>query len=241
MGKKDKNLIIISIIIAVVSLIIATYAVIVINKFGDEDFFNDKVGASIEVYVKKQQDKQAAAQAVPAEPIEVSLDDDAVKGDLNAPVTIVEFSDYQCPYCGRFFKDTLPQIQEKYIDTGKVKYVFRDYPLGFHPKARPAGMAAECVGELGGDEAYYKYHDILYKNQKALDNDSLKKYASDLGYDIADCLDSEKYADEIQNDFKDGASYGITGTPAFFINGRLLVGAQPFAAFEQLIEAELNK
>lgn len=171
----------------------------------------------------------------------VSLDDDPSKGSDNAPVTIIEFSDYQCPYCARFWRDTLPQIEEEYIETGKVKFVYRDFPLGFHQYAQKAAEAAECADEQGN---YWDYHDKLFENQNALDTASLKQYAKDLGLDTAkfnDCLDSGKYASEVQKDFEDGQAAGVTGTPAFFINGQSVVGAQPFSAFKQVIDAELVK
>jgi len=233
----------ITLILSVVALAISVYSVISIASLNEEEVFNEKVEVGIETYVQKQQDTAQAAQAppVPTEPIDVSTDDDAMKGDKDAPVTIIEFSEYQCPYCKRYVDQTLGQIQEKYIDTGKVKYVFRDFPLDFHQNAKPAAMAAECVKAEGGDDAYWEYHDTLFENQQAISPDDLKGYASDMGYDIADCLDNEEYADEVDADTEEGKSYGVRGTPAFFINGRFLSGAQPFAAFEKLIEEELNK
>lgn len=237
---------------SIVALAISVYAgfnayQLKANLLGAEndDAFNAKVEQGINAFIKKQQDEMEAAQAAQAAeantPVDVSLDNDAVEGDADAPVTIVEFSDFQCPYCGRYVKDTYPQIKEKYIDTGKVKYVFRDFPLGFHQNARPAAIAAECVREQGGDSAFWEYHDTLFANQEALSADDLKGYASDMGYNIDSCLDSEKYGDEVDADMAEGASYGVSGTPAFFINGKKLVGAQPFAQFEAAIEAELNQ
>src|SRR3990172_7919363 len=110
--------------------------------------------------------------------VKASLDDDAVLGDKNAPVTIIEFSDYQCPYCGRHFSETFPQLKSEYIDTGKVKIVFRDFPLTqIHPMAQPSAEAAECVREKGGDEAYWKMHDKIFENQQVLSVDNLKLWA----------------------------------------------------------------
>ncbi len=236
----NKKLLSVALALSVIALAVSVYTTVSSAQFHAEENFNEKVEVSIEAYVKKQQEKNTPPPA-PTEPIDVSIDDDAIKGDANAPVTIIEFSEYQCPFCKRYVDQTLTEIQKKYIDTGKVKYVFRDFPLGFHQNAKPAAMATECVHELGGDEAYWKYHDKLFENTQALDSDSLKKYASDMGYDIADCLDSEKFSDEVDADAKEGSSYGVQGTPAFFINGRFLSGAQPFAAFEALIEEELAK
>ena len=175
----------------------------------------------------------------PAGKVQVSVDDDAVLGDSDAPVTMIEFSDYECPFCGRHFSDTYPQIKKDYVDTGKVKIVFRDFPLSFHPNAQKAAEAAECAGEQG---KYYEMHDKLYQNQQALDVASLKAYAQQLGLKTADfnkCLDDGKMASEISKDASEGGSYGVQGTPAFFINGKLVSGAQPFAAFKAAIDAEL--
>jgi protein-disulfide isomerase/plastocyanin len=171
--------------------------------------------------------------------VEVSMDDDAVKGDENAPVTIIEFSEFQCPFCGKFFEETYPQIVKNYVDTGKVKYVFRDFPLDFHPNAQKAAEAAECAGE---QDKYFEMHDLLFANQDALDVASLKSYAKKLKLNTADfdeCLDSGAMADEVAKDLADGQSYGITGTPGFFINGKMLSGAMPYEAFEAEIEAAL--
>jgi len=183
-----------------------------------------------------------ANPSAPSEPqrVQASVDDDPVLGDPNAPVTIIEFSDYQCPFCARFWSQTLPLIKSEYIDTGKVKLVYRDFPLtSIHPMALPAAEAAECVHEQGGDEAYFEYHDVLFENSQFLSVEGMKQWAQDLGYDISDCLDSGQMRSEVQKDLADGQSYGVTGTPGFLINGKLLSGAQPFPAFQQAIEAEL--
>ena len=172
--------------------------------------------------------------------IQVSTDDDPVKGSNDAPVTMIEFSDFECSFCALFYLQTLPQIEENYIQTGKVKFVYRDYPLSFHPHAQTAAEAAECAKE---QEKYWEYHDKLYNNINDLDNESLKQYAKDLGLDITqfnECLDSGKMASEVEKDFQDGASYGISGTPTFFINGVMVVGAKPYEVFQQVIEQELN-
>ena len=171
--------------------------------------------------------------------VEVSLDDDAVKGSLDAPVTIVEFSDFECPFCGKYIQETYPSIVSEYIDTGKVKYVFRDFPLSFHKNAQKAGEAAECAGEQG---KYWEMHDILFENQDALDVETLKMYAVSLGLDtdkFNTCLDSGAMEEEVKADMADGQKYGVSGTPAFFINGKMISGAQPFEAFKKEIDAAL--
>ena len=171
--------------------------------------------------------------------VEVSIDDDAVKGDVNAPVTIIEFTDYECPFCSRHYTSTMPQLQKEYIDTGKVKYVVRDFPLGFHTQAQKSAEAAECAGEQG---KYFEMHDKLFDNGVQGGVSSFKQFAGQIGLNQGDfdsCLDSDKMASEVQKDSQDGQKYGVQGTPAFFINGRLISGAQPFSAFKQAIDAEL--
>ncbi|MBM3230076.1 DsbA family protein [Candidatus Pacearchaeota archaeon] len=166
-------------------------------------------------------------------------DDDAVKGDEDAPVTIVEFSDYECPFCGRWFLQTYPQLKKEYIDTGKVKMVFRDFPLSFHKNAQMASEAAECVRDKGGDTAYWAFHDILFTKQAQLSEANVKTWAKEQGYDVTDCLAKGTFRKEVLADLADGQAAGVQGTPAFFINGKLISGAQPFAVFKQAIDAAL--
>jgi len=174
--------------------------------------------------------------------IEVSIDDDSILGDPNAPVTIIEFSDYECPFCSRFYVNTLPQLKSEYIDTGKVKLIYRDFPLSFHQNAQKAAEATETARELGGDEAFWKMHDKIFENQQSISEQDLIKYAGEIGLNedkFKEILNSGKYGDEVQKDFQDGQKAGVQGTPTFFINGKPLVGAQPFEAFKQVIEGEL--
>lgn len=169
----------------------------------------------------------------------VSVDDDPARGPQCAPVTIIEFSDFQCPACSRYVNETLPLILATYGD--QVRYVFRDFPIPSHPQAQKAAEAAQCAFEQG---KFWDYHDMLFQNQGALDVPSLKSYAVALGLDESTfslCLDSGKYAAEVQKDFDDGVAYGVTGVPTFFINGRKVVGAQPFSTFQSIIEEELAK
>ncbi len=182
--------------------------------------------------------QQAAGQTAR---VEVSEDDDVVIGEKDAPVTIIEFSDYECPFCGRHFEQTHPQLVKDYINTGKVRLVFRDFPLSFHPNAQKSAEAAECVRYVSkSDEAYWKMHDKIFENQKILSIDKLSVWARELGYDIDSCLDSDKFADEVKKDLADGSAAGVGGTPSFFINGKMLEGAQPYSSFKQLIDSELS-
>lgn len=182
----------------------------------------------------------AQPQPAPDEPsrVSVSADDDPSWGPADAPVTIVEFSDFQCPYCARV-APTIKQIKETYGDS--VRIVYRDYPLPMHENAQKAAEAAECADDQG---TFWEYHDMLFANQGALDAASLKRYAGELELNTAEfdsCLDSGKHADEVRKDMAEGSSYGVSGTPAFFVNGILVSGAQPFSAFQQIIDSELNK
>jgi protein-disulfide isomerase len=192
------------------------------------------------VPIQEKQPVAAPTQNPPSPSrVMVEIGDDAVLGDPDAPVTIIEFSDYECPFCGRHFDQTYDQIKTEYVDTGKVKIVFKDFPLSFHENAQKAAEAAECAGEQG---KYYEMHDKLFENQNALDVASLKTYAKEIGLKTADfntCLDSGAMADEVQKDFSDGQAAGVTGTPGFFINGVKLTGAQPYSAFKAAIDAEL--
>jgi protein-disulfide isomerase len=167
------------------------------------------------------------------------MDDDAVKGDENAPVTIIEWSDYECPYCGRFYSQTFGQIDEQYIETGKVKFVYRDFSLPFHSNAQKAAEAAECAGE---QKRYYDMYDKLFREGIGGGVDAFKQYASEIGLDTVqfnDCLDSGRMASETAKDMEDGKAAGITGTPGFIINGELILGAQPFENFKKVIEGKL--
>lgn len=171
--------------------------------------------------------------------LDVSADGDPVLGDENAPVTIIEFSDFQCPYCKKGY-ETMELVKKDYIDSGKVKLVFRDFPLSFHPEAESAALAAECAYEQG---KFWEYHSLLFENQAELSKENYKNWAQDLGLDTVkfnDCFDSKKYLDEVQADLADGQKYGVSGTPAFFVNGKLISGAQPYEVFKFEIETALK-
>ena len=187
----------------------------------------------------------AASKSPPAERGSLpTADDDPALGPEDAPVTIIEFGDFQCPYSGRFAGGTLQQILGEYGD--KVRFVFRDYPLPIHANAETAAEAAECAHE---QEAFWKYHDVLFENQSALDVDSLKGYAASLGLDTErfnECLNSGKYADEVQADVADGrkaaVDLGLEGlaTPSFFVGGHYMAGAQYYADFKEAIDFALR-
>lgn len=173
---------------------------------------------------------------------ELLSEQDYAKGDPNAPVTIIEYSDFQCPFCRRFFQNTLAQLEENYVKTGKVRFVYKHFPLeSIHPEARAAALAAECAGEQG---RFWEFHDKIFENQEALGEDSYKAWAADLGLDedaFAACLKEKRYNDKVDADFAQGRRVGVTGTPSFLIGpsdgqGTLLVGAQPFSAFQGVLD-----
>lgn len=179
---------------------------------------------------------------------EVSTDDDPFLGDKDAPVTIIEFSDYQCPFCRRFWTDTLPQLKDQYLNTGKARLIYRDFPLDFHLAAQAAAETAECAGD---QERYWEMHDKIFNEQGrqgegtiSFTEQDLKQWAKEIGLKTKtfnQCLTDGKYRNEVKKDLEDGVRAGVSGTPTFFINGRVLVGAQPLAAFQAIIEEELKK
>ncbi len=182
----------------------------------------------------------------------ISLDDDPIKGNPDASITIIEFSDFQCPFCAKFHETTLPQLEQNYISTGKVNFVYRDFPIqNIHPNAIPAALASECADDQG---KFWEMHDMIFINQgvwqglEILQSVSLfKQYATDLVLDSDEfdlCIDSGKHLEEILNDLDDGRQYGVTGTPGFFVGNEKigftkLIGAQPFSSFQRVIEQQL--
>jgi len=189
----------------------------------------------------------------PVVPVKISADNDPVIGNSDAPITIIEFSDFQCPFCARFHTQTLPLLLEEYIEQGKVKLVFRDFPIqSIHPNALPASVAAECANEQG---KFREMHDMLFEKQnewnklETADTLSLfSQYASNMQLEqnsFDSCLTSGKHIEEIKNDLNDGREYGISGTPGFFVgNDQVgyveLKGAQPFDSFKKVIDAQLD-
>jgi protein-disulfide isomerase len=160
------------------------------------------------------------------------------KGPANAPVTIVEFSDFQCPFCSRLIP-TLKQVEEKYGD--KVRIVFRQYPLPFHQNAQKAAEASLCAADQG---KFWELHDALFANQQALAVEQIKAKAAELGLSAEQfnsCLDTSKHAAAVQADLKEGAAAGVSGTPAMFINGRFISGAVPLEQITSVIDDELRR
>jgi protein-disulfide isomerase len=201
---------------------------------------SQKVRERQQAYVDELKAKSSGVRVMlepPRMQVAVSADD-PVKGPATAPVTIVEFSDFQCPYCSRV-TPTLKQVEDTYGD--KVRVVFRNFPLlQIHPNAAKAAEAASCAADQG---KFWEMHDRLFGDQQKLGVEDLKQTAAALGLkadEFNQCLDSGKKEAEWRHDMEEGTSYGLTGTPAFFINGRLISGAQPYEAFTQIINEELE-
>lgn len=242
-------------------LIVVLVIVITISSFFAGSYVtnldSDKITKSdFDTAISKLESKIGNNKQLPSQPntppAKVSIDDDPMKGNPNAPITIIEFSDYECPFCGRFYANTLPLIEENYINTGKVNFVYRDFPIqSIHDNALPAALASECADE---QDSFWLYHNMIFdkKNMwEKLDGVNLLKefeqYAVVLGLNIEEfnsCLESGKYLNEIKKDLQDGRDYGVSGTPAFFIgNDKLgyveLTGAQPFESFQKVIDGML--
>jgi len=188
----------------------------------------------------------------PSQKIEITADDDPFLGNINAKVEVIEFSDYQCPFCRKYWAESYPQLKKDFIDTGKIKYVFRDFPLNFHPSAPLAAVAANCVREQKGNEGYFKFHDIAFTEQAKLGSGTVQFTEEDIflwvnqieGIDqtkFNTCYNDPAQIAEVEKDLADGAKAGVSGTPSFFINGKLIVGAQPYSVLKTEIENALNQ
>lgn len=166
-------------------------------------------------------------------------------GDPSAPVTIIEFSDFQCPYCKRFFDNTLSSVESAYITTGKARMVYKDFPLSFHANAKPAAVAARCAGKQGN---FWGMHDAIFLNHEKWTEvpdptpvfAAMAKKLKLKKKKFAECLVSTEFDAQINADMNEGRKAGIGGTPGFFVNGEKIDGAVPFSVFESVIESKLN-
>ncbi len=165
--------------------------------------------------------------------------DDPTQGPKGAPVTIVEFSDYQCPYCQLWHEQVLPRLLEEYA--GKIRFQYRDFPLPGHTESQPAAEAANCAGD---QDVYWEFQEAIFSGLYGYGRSAYEQYATDLGLNTEDftaCLDSRKHQAEVLEDRNDAVRLGVQSTPTFFVNGTQIVGAQPYDAFKQLVDAELAK
>jgi protein-disulfide isomerase len=168
-----------------------------------------------------------------------SARDDPSWGPENAKVTIVEFGDFECPYCRQWYATVYNQLYANYGT--KVRFIFRDFPLYSHPNAKPAALAADCAGEQG---SYWDYFRLLYGDSRGLGSEMYTAYAQQLGLNLSafkTCISSNRYSNEIDLDQQDAERLGVSGVPAFFINDQVISGAQPYEMFRQVIEQELSK
>jgi protein-disulfide isomerase len=203
------------------------------------------IGGAI-IYSAGSKNVSQTANLGDAVAIQDLLEDDVILGNPNAPVAIVEFGDYQCSFCGRFFLEVEPRIREEYIKTGKAKMVYRDFAF-LGSESQGAALASQCAAEQG---KFWAYHDELFESEIAdsrvnngnLSPEFLKSLAVKLGLNAAQfnsCLDSQKYKAEVEKDYNDGVAAGVRGTPATFINGKMISGAVSYENFKSLIEEAL--
>jgi len=194
----------------------------------------------------KETEQISQQEKDPEEILVINTDDDAFLGADDAPIVIVEFSEYQCPFCAKMYKEIYPNLKKDFIDTGKVKYIYKDFPLTIHPNAMNAALAAECAGDQG---KYFEMHDALFENQinwtKEKDpKEKFNEYALNIGLNattFTQCYESEKYKDEINQDKEDGITYKVQATPTLFINGKLYRGVpKSYASLKTILDNEIK-
>lgn len=182
----------------------------------------------------------ATLDDIVAQRYDIPIDeDDPALGAEDAPITIVEFADFQCPYCQRHAQETYPQLVAQYGD--QIRFVYKDFPLiSIHPEAYPSALAAQCANE---QDMFWEYHDLLFTGGLELGAASYVTYAEQLGLDMAEfnaCVEEERYSDRVQADYNFASQLGVSSTPTFFINGIAVIGAQPFSVFAEIIDYELE-
>ena len=182
----------------------------------------------------------AASKPLSVEETLAALGKGPALGSMSAPVTLVEFADFQCSFCKKFWADTLPKLKAAYVKPGQVQIIYRHFAI-LGKFSEQAAMAADCAGEQG---KFWEYHDQLFANQGGLafTQSKLEQYGRALGLTAANfnrCLTSEKYRKKVEGETAVAASLGVRGTPTFFVNGRLMVGAQPLKVFQNMINEEV--
>ena len=206
--------------------------------------------AVIKRLLKRRSESRVSAQTPQFRSLDLTIAGSPTLGEENAKVTLIEFTDYQCPYCRRYNLQTKPQLMKGYVEAGKLKYVLREFPIErIHPKAFKAAEAALCAGDQG---SYWDMNALFFRNQKRLRPEDLVRHAETLGLDMAgfrDCLDGGKYTQRVRDDLRDGTAAGVRGTPSFFLGltdpddpskikaTKFLRGAQPYLVFKQAIDA----
>lgn len=229
----------------------------VVQKNGENGIANAVV-QGIAAQPQTQQQAQVPVTTVqPLEsPVKVKIAGDAVFGDKNAKLTLVEYSDFECPYCKKAFEELLPEFKKDYINTGKMNFVYKNLPLPFHQNAAKEAEAVLCAKDQGGDSAFYKYHDRIFTKTTSggtgIAIDQLSEIAKDLGLKVTQfqkCLDSSKFKTEVATGVTEAGKVGANGTPTWFIGktiskdlieGIKIVGVQPYDNFKQVIDRELS-
>ena len=210
--------------------------------------------SAIKSALKTLASRNARPAQKPFKPADISIDGSPVMGNADAPVTMVEFTDFQCPFCRRYSNGTFPQIIKDYIKTGKVRYVVRQFPLkAIHPKAVKASEASLCAGDQG---KYWEMYDQIFKKTKSFEPEEWVRHAEALGLEMSsfkDCLNNGKKAQQVKSDLKEGAALGMRGTPGFFFGRtdpndpnkfkavKMIRGAFPYPQFKQIIDKLLKK
>jgi protein-disulfide isomerase len=206
---------------------------------------------------QKPAQPQATTQPNPSTPVKVDISNSPILGDKNAPLTLVEFSDYECPFCKKSFDELLPELKKNYISTGKLRLVYKNLPLPFHQNAAKEAEAALCAKDQGGDVSYFKYHDAIFTKTAGggtgIALDQLPVLAKGIGLNVTQfqkCLDSAKFKAQVDKDTAEAQKVGAGGTPTWFlgktttgdsVEGTIMVGAQPFSAFKTAIDQQLSQ
>lgn len=186
-------------------------------------------------------DSEVPTPAPEVEEVDASslkIEGEPTLGDVDAPVTVVEFSDYGCGFCGKWHSESFVKLKEEFIDTGKVKFVYKDFPL----RDQEAAVASNCVMKELGSEKYFEMQDKIFNDQREMSSEQLLAWAKEIGVDeskYSACIADEAMKEELKGDLEEGSALGVSGTPSFFINGKKMVGAQPYEVLKQMIEAEL--
>lgn len=226
----------------VVLLIVAAFLLGML--FTKVQYLEKNAGAGNTVQAGTQQGGQQPS-VDPSKPVDVSVGNLPVMGNKDAKVKVVEFADFQCPFCEQWFSQVEPQLKKDYIDTGKIAFYWRDYPF-LGQESNYAASAARCANEQG---KFWDFHDYLYshqgqENSGAFSKDNLKQFAASIGLNtdqFNSCLDADKFSADYQKDLSDGQKAGVNGTPTVFVNGVAIVGAQPYTAFKTAIDQALSK
>lgn len=198
---------------------------------------------------KQQKGGAAPAEPAPPERVRLKIGKEFALGQSEAPLVMVEYTDYQCPFCNRFYTTTFQELKKQYIDTGKLRFISRDFPLAFHPHALKAAEATRCAGE---QDKFWQMKDALMINYARLTSDLITSLARDAALDMVrfqGCLESGKYQDEIKEGIAAASAVGISGTPSFvvgrvtgeYLEGYRVVGAQPFAVFDGLLKVNTDR